>query len=109
MFIRFVYLSVLVLVSTEDRTFLIAGAGASPNPCKSTYRGSGPFSEVETDNVRNFLKDLDDQGKLKGFIDFHAYSQMWFIPWGYKSDPTADYEEQVFNFHCYWSAFFCYM
>jgi len=71
------------------------GTGASRNPCASTYRGSRPFSEVETVNVRNFLKDLDDQGKLKGFIDFHAYSQMWFIPWGYKSDPSIDYEEQM--------------
>ena len=81
------------------------GTGASRYACDSTYRGSTKFSEVETVNVRNFLDGLDRQGKLKGFIDFHAYSQMWFIPWGYTSRRTNDYEEQVFNFQCYCRAF----
>ena len=81
------------------------GTGASSYACDSTYRGSSKFSEVETVNVRNFLKDLNLQGKLKGFIDFHAYSQMWFIPWGYTSRRTKDYNEQVFNFRCCCRAF----
>ena len=87
----------------NDRSFLIqcTGAGASTYPCDTTYRGSTKFSEVETVNVRNFLSDLNSEGKLKGFIDFHAYSQMWFIPWGYTSLRTNDYNEQVFNFRCY--------
>ncbi|XP_020615344.1 carboxypeptidase B-like isoform X3 [Orbicella faveolata] len=71
------------------------GAGASTYPCDTTYRGSTKFSEVETVNVRNFLSDLNSEGKLKGFIDFHAYSQMWFIPWGYTSLRTNDYNEQM--------------
>jgi len=51
---------------------------------------------VETSNVRNYLEGLHREGRLKGFIDFHAYSQMWFIPWGYKSENTPDHQEQVF-------------
>ncbi|KAL9959741.1 hypothetical protein ACROYT_G033096 [Oculina patagonica] len=69
------------------------GAGASTYPCDITYRGSKAFSEVETANVRAFLKGLG--GKLKGFIDFHSYSQLWFIPWGYTSEDTLDHDEQV--------------
>ncbi|KAJ7370290.1 corticosteroid- binding protein [Desmophyllum pertusum] len=71
------------------------GAGASSRDCDSTYRGSTAFSEVETKNVRDFLKRLDDNKRLKGFIDFHAYSQMWFIPWGYTSRDTPDHHEQM--------------
>lgn len=68
------------------------GAGASWRPCDSTFRGSKAFSEVETRNVRRYLERLQE---LKGFIDFHAYSQMWFIPWGYTARDTADHEEQM--------------
>lgn len=69
-----------------------AGAGASWRPCDSTFRGSNAFSEVETRNVRRYLETLQ---QLKGFIDFHAYSQMWFIPWGYTQRDTDDHKEQV--------------
>lgn len=69
------------------------GTGASRKHCDSTYRGSSAFSEVETRNVRSFLEGLGN--KLKGFIDFHAYSQMWFIPWGYTTRRTRDYFEQM--------------
>ncbi|CAH3025693.1 unnamed protein product, partial [Porites evermanni] len=68
------------------------GAGASWRPCDSTFRGSNAFSEVETRNVRRYLERLQ---QLKGFIDFHAYSQMWFIPWGYTARDTADHNEQM--------------
>ncbi|XP_078342541.1 carboxypeptidase B-like [Oculina patagonica] len=71
------------------------GAGASSYPCDSTFRGSKAFSEVETNNVRKYLEGLKTAGKLKGFIDFHAYSQMWFIPWGYTSTDTPDHYEQM--------------
>ncbi|KAL9959742.1 hypothetical protein ACROYT_G033097 [Oculina patagonica] len=73
----------------------ILGTGASSYACDSTFRGSAAFSEVETVNVRNYLKGLADAGKLKGFIDFHAYSQMWFIPWGYTRRDTPDHYEQM--------------
>ncbi|RMX39368.1 hypothetical protein pdam_00024456 [Pocillopora damicornis] len=52
-----------------------------------------PPTGIETRNVRNYLEGMG--GKLKGFIDFHAYSQMWFIPWGYTSRRTPDYSEQI--------------
>ncbi|XP_068759283.1 carboxypeptidase B-like [Montipora capricornis] len=71
------------------------GSGASARHCDSTYRGSGAFSEVETKNVRDYLEGLNRAERLKGFIDFHAYSQMWFIPWGYTSKNSPDHNEQL--------------
>lgn len=73
--------------------YAIVGAGASPRPCDSTYRGPQPFSEIENRNVKNYLMSLGS--KLKGFIDMHAYSQMWFTPWGYTSKNTPHHYEQV--------------
>ncbi|CAH3117909.1 unnamed protein product [Porites lobata] len=71
------------------------GEGASPNECDQTYRGKKAFSEKETKSVSKYLEGLNKQGRLKGFIDFHAFSQMWFIPWGYTSTKTNDHEEQM--------------
>lgn len=75
--------------------FLSLGEGASPNECDQTYRGKKAFSEKETKSVSKYLEGLNKQGRLKGFIDFHAFSQMWFIPWGYTATKTNDHEEQV--------------
>lgn len=68
-------------------------AGASSRPCAQTYKGSKPFSEKETENVKNYLTKLG--GRVKGFIDTHAYSQMWFTPWGYSARDTRDHAEQM--------------
>ncbi|CAH3157461.1 unnamed protein product [Porites evermanni] len=71
------------------------GEGASPNKCDETYRGKKAFSEKETMSVSKYLEGLNKQGRLKGFIDFHAFSQMWFIPWGYTATKTNDHKEQM--------------
>ncbi|XP_020913424.2 carboxypeptidase B [Exaiptasia diaphana] len=65
--------------------------GASSNPCSDTYRGSSAFSEIETRNVADFMKRLGQ--RLKGYMDIHAYSQLWMIPWGYTKTPTKDHRE----------------
>ncbi|KAK3740591.1 hypothetical protein QZH41_001064 [Actinostola sp. cb2023] len=65
--------------------------GASSNPCADTYRGSSSFSEVETRNVANYMQGLGR--RLKGYMDIHAYSQLWMIPWGYTKTPSRDHQE----------------
>lgn len=57
-----------------------ATGGASENPCSDTYRGPSPFSEPESTAIGNFTKNMPN---LKGYIDFHSYSQLWMRPWGY--------------------------
>lgn len=67
--------------------------GASSNPCNDAYRGTHAFSEVEVRNVANYLKRKS--GQIAGYMDVHAYSQLWMIPWGYTRTPTSDHEELV--------------
>lgn len=67
--------------------------GASRNPCRDDYRGSRPFSEVEVRNVASFLSLLSRQRKIAGYMDIHAYSQLWMTPWGYTKYPTRDHNE----------------
>jgi len=74
------------------------GPGASTNPCSETYRGTGAFSSVEVRSVTNFLTNLDNGNaagdKLKGYIDFHSYSQIWLSPFGYTNVLPPDFSEQ---------------
>jgi len=65
------------------------GAGTSGDPCEDTYRGPSAFSEPESRAVRDYILSHKD---IKAVVTIHAYSQMWFIPYGdqYKHYP-ADY------------------
>ena len=49
------------------------GNGASSNSNDETYHGTGPFSEPETQVMRDFLLSLDD---LRAHVDTHSYSQL---------------------------------
>jgi murein tripeptide amidase MpaA len=60
--------------------------GSSPNPNSSTYRGLAPFSEPETDAVRQFLLAHPPAGT----ISYHNYSQIIIYPWGYTREPAPD-------------------
>lgn len=60
--------------------------------CEDTWKGRYPFSQRETQNVRNYLAGLG--GTLKGFIDFQAFGEDWYYPWRYTFEDTPDYQEQ---------------
>lgn len=63
--------------------------GASNEPCDNDYRGTKPFSEVEVKNVAEYLR----KNRPAGYMDIHAYSQLWMTPWGYTRSKTRDYKE----------------
>lgn len=67
--------------------------GASTDPCDEAFRGSHAFSEVEVRNVATFLRSLSEEGRIAGYMDVHAYSQLWMTPWGYTRQPTRDHRE----------------
>jgi len=67
------------------------GAGADPDPCSDAYYGSGPFSEVEVRTVGLYIKNA---GNIRGYINFHSYSQLWMSPWGYTENLPPDYNVQ---------------
>ncbi len=67
--------------------------GTSSNECSDIYRGPKAFSEIEVKQVADYLKSIKSQ--LAGYIDIHAYSQMWMTPWGYTRQYPRDYSEMV--------------
>jgi len=52
--------------------------GSSPNPCSSTYRGQGAFSEPETQCVSDFILDRE----FKGVLHYHTYSNVYIHAYG---------------------------
>lgn len=62
------------------------GPGSSGDSFSETYRGPDPFSEPETQVIRDFMQ----QHEFKAMISYHSYSQLVLYPWGYTYDPAAD-------------------
>jgi carboxypeptidase T len=79
--------------------------GSSSDPCDSSYRGSGPFSEPETQAMRNWMLgnklSSENSGStytgykgLKGGLNcvsamnFHSYGDLWIEPYNYINDKT---------------------
>ncbi|MDZ7360073.1 MAG: M14 family zinc carboxypeptidase [candidate division KSB1 bacterium] len=54
-------------------------SGSSPTPSSETYRGTAPFSEPETQAMRNFA--LSRQFRLAN--NYHSYGNYLIFPWGY--------------------------
>ncbi len=62
--------------------------GSSPNPNEATYRGTGPFSEPESQAIRDFVI----KHNFIITLSFHSHSQLWLYPWGYTSTHTPDHD-----------------
>ncbi|MCK4873880.1 MAG: hypothetical protein KAS72_14260 [Phycisphaerales bacterium] len=56
------------------------GSGSSGDPSSDIYRGTAPFSEPETANMRDFILV---ESNVVAHIDFHSYSQLVLRPYGY--------------------------
>jgi murein tripeptide amidase MpaA len=67
--------------------FQWGGGGASADPGSDLYRGPAPFSEPETQAMRDFYLA---RPTMLANIDFHSYSQLVLSPWGYTTDPAPD-------------------
>ncbi len=53
--------------------------GSSPYTGDATYRGTGPFSEPEAQNMRDFIASR----QFVITMDYHSYSNLILWPWGY--------------------------
>jgi len=53
--------------------------GSSPITSEPTYRGTGPFSEPETQNMRDFI--IAHEFVIT--VYYHSYSNLYLWPWGY--------------------------
>jgi murein tripeptide amidase MpaA len=54
--------------------------GSSGNPNSETYRGPSPFSEPETQALRDFISAHPE---IVAHLDVHSYGQYVMSPWGY--------------------------
>lgn len=60
--------------------------GSSPDPCGETYRGESPFSELETQAVRDFCLDHE----FINAMNYHTFSNLLLYAWGYTEEPCED-------------------
>lgn len=60
--------------------------GSSPVPGELTYRGTGPFSEPETQAVRDFCIDKE----FRIALNYHSYSNYLLYPWSWQNQLTPD-------------------
>ncbi|XP_012140434.1 carboxypeptidase B isoform X2 [Megachile rotundata] len=67
------------------------GLGTSKDPCRDIYAGSGPFSEPETNAIRNFFEA--SAANFKAYLTFHSYGQYILYPWGYDKRVPPDYAD----------------
>jgi hypothetical protein len=61
-------------------------SGSSPDGTSLTYRGTGPFSEPETQLVKQFAEAKNFDLALNN----HTYSDILIYPWGYANITTPD-------------------
>jgi len=54
--------------------------GSSGKPCSGDYRGEYPFSEPETNNIKNFV---DSHPNIKIVYNYHTYGNLIITPFNY--------------------------
>jgi len=68
-----------------------AETGSSNNKCSDTYHGPEAFSEIETQNVRDYVLALEPVPVYA--LSLHSYSQLFLWPFGYENG--GPYPENV--------------
>jgi len=69
--------------------------GSSTNPCSGgsgTYRGTLPFSELETQNIKAFVNSRN----FKTAFSAHTYGNLLIKPWCWQ-DPIGTPDDAIFN------------
>lgn len=60
--------------------FFFADTGSSADPCNLNYAGPAPYSEPETQALRDFLAPLKD--KIDLYLPLHSFGQLLLGPFG---------------------------
>lgn len=61
--------------------------GSSKNPRSDTFMGPNPFSEPESQSIKNFMETHENISIL---LSFHTYSELILYPWGHSYNPVSD-------------------
>jgi len=67
------------------------GSGTSSDKCSETYRGTGPASEPETQNVQNAIIEIAD--RTVALFSVHSYAQAWMFAYGWTTQLPPDHKE----------------
>ncbi|UCE18384.1 MAG: hypothetical protein JSV84_16250 [Gemmatimonadota bacterium] len=62
--------------------------GSSSRSSSETYRGPAPFSEPETQAVRDFV----EEHTFIASLSYHSYGNLFLFPWGYIPENTPDHD-----------------
>ena len=57
------------------------GIGASENPCTEVYQGTEPFSEKESQAIRDHIQSTSN---IKAAVSIHSYGNVLIYPWGFQ-------------------------
>lgn len=66
--------------------------GSSKDTGSDVYMGTAPFSEPETQAIRDFVIS---QPNTKILLSFHTYSELILYPWGHTYDPIGNAKDQA--------------
>lgn len=69
------------------------GPGSSGDSSSDIYRGTAPFSEPETQHIRDLV--LADP-TIVAAVDIHSFSQLILYPWGFTADPLPEPDNSYF-------------
>jgi hypothetical protein len=58
-------------------------SGSSTDACSEIFQGKTPFSEVESQAIRDTLIGSELNGRVDMFVTLHTYSQLWLHPYGH--------------------------
>lgn len=69
-------------------------SGSSSSTSSETYRGTGPFSEPETQVLRDFI---NSHTNIRAYMDYHSYSQLILWPYGYANVLAPEPDRSTFD------------
>ncbi|XP_037814492.1 carboxypeptidase B [Lucilia sericata] len=67
--------------------------GASADPCDETYYGDKPFSEPETQVVRDIM--ITYAHRIKWYLSLHSYGNYILLPYGHTKDLPDNYFDMM--------------
>jgi hypothetical protein len=65
--------------------------GSSTKPCSLTYRGKSPFSEPETQAIKQFIEKHSD---IKVAYNYHSYGNMLLTPFMYLRNAQEEFNKE---------------
>ncbi|CAB3248808.1 unnamed protein product [Arctia plantaginis] len=69
------------------------GPGTSSNSSSNNFAGRGPFSEVETRTLSEYITNMADRIDL--YLSFHSAGQLLLLPYGNTTEPLDNYHDAM--------------